>query len=67
MGKLTDESLMPFGKFGADSEDPRKMANVPANYLLFLDGNTRQDVQDYIDDCRELQNPTTRRRRACVP
>ena len=31
MAKLTDESLMPFGKFKGT-----KMANVPDKYLLYI-------------------------------
>jgi hypothetical protein len=52
--KLTDSSIMPFGKYGVGSDDPQKMANVPAWYLLKLDGSTRQDVQAYIDDNRDV-------------
>lgn len=35
-GRLTDESQMPFGKYGPTKGDPRVMADVPASYLLFL-------------------------------
>lgn len=42
---LTDESLMPFGKFKG-----KKMANLPAWYLLFLleVGTKPCSVVDYI-------------------
>ena len=48
---LTDESLMPFGKYKGT-----KMANVPASYLLWL--NTQpalsQSVREYIQDNLEV-------------
>lgn len=54
--KLTDESLMPFGKYKNE-----KMANVPSSYLLWLynnpDPNYNQwssirsrEVREYIED-----------------
>lgn len=36
MEKLTDESWMPYGKFGPRNGDPRKMKNVPSGYLIAL-------------------------------
>jgi len=47
MEKLTDNSLMPFGKYKG-----QKMANVPASYLLWLKNNDCKDqkVLDYIED-----------------
>ncbi len=47
MTKLTDESLMPFGKYKG-----KKMANVPAYYLLYIyDGGLMAGpVYDYIQD-----------------
>jgi uncharacterized protein (DUF3820 family) len=50
---LEDASMMPFGKYGVDSEDPRNMASVPADYLLYLDGNTTKQVQKYINENRD--------------
>lgn len=35
-GELTDESMMPFGKYGPAKGDPRKMSKVPPAYLLFM-------------------------------
>jgi len=45
--KLTDSSLMPWGKFKGD-----KMINVPASYLLWLydSGKCSNDVKEYIKD-----------------
>ena len=45
MAQLTDESLMPFGKYKGT-----KMANVPATYLLWLFNNELENgnVKDYI-------------------
>ena len=35
--ELTDQSPMPIGKkYGPHSPDPRKLGDVPANYLLFI-------------------------------
>lgn len=47
---MTDDSLMPYGKFKGD-----KMANVPADYLLWLLHNDKcsGDVKNYI-----LENKT---------
>jgi len=53
---LTDESIMPFGKF---KKTKTQMANVPASYLLWLKdqwgstkpfGEAAQAVKDYIYD-----------------
>lgn len=43
--KLTDESTMPYGKYQGV-----KMADVPAEYLLWLNENKRWswEVKDYI-------------------
>ena len=45
--KLTDSSLMPWGKYKGF-----KMANVPDSYLLWLHKNGCDDqrVKDYIDE-----------------
>lgn len=51
MTKLTDDSLMPFGKYKGE-----QMADVPADYLLWLHENCKcsKDVQDYIVDNLEV-------------
>lgn len=36
MATLTDDSPMPFGKYGPKSKDPRPLKKVPAGYLLWL-------------------------------
>lgn len=54
---LTDTSLMPFGKFEGTA-----MANIPADYLLFLYKKNQQtrtygnlkSVMDYIDENKEV-------------
>ncbi len=45
--KLSDDSLMPFGKYKGT-----KMANVPASYLRWLYDNNKCNgsVKDYIED-----------------
>ena len=45
--KLTDESLMPLGKYKGE-----KMANVPASYLIWLydENKCNRNVREYIDD-----------------
>ena len=45
--KLTDDSPMPWEKHAG-----KKMANVPADYLLYLDKEKWAigDVKEYIDD-----------------
>lgn len=44
---MTDESSMPFGKFKG-----KKMANVPASYLLWLHENVelRGGLKEYIKE-----------------
>lgn len=51
MPKLTDESLMPFGKHKGVA-----MANVPAQYLLLLDreGCDNPEVAEYIYENMEI-------------
>jgi len=57
---VTDNSLMPFGKFKG-----RPMANVPAPYLLWLYNNNcnHQGVKRYIVSNLELLN----REAAAIP
>ena len=45
--KLTDESLMPLGKYKGE-----KMANVPASYLIWLydENKCNRNVREYIED-----------------
>lgn len=53
--ELTDDSIMPFGKYKGE-----KMANVPASYLLWIYdewtlpnprfGFVNQEVKAYIED-----------------
>jgi uncharacterized protein (DUF3820 family) len=47
MEKLTDESIMPFGKYKGYS-----MENVPASYLIWLYENDKcnNQVRDYIKE-----------------
>lgn len=44
--ELTDESIMPSGKYKGE-----KLANVPAHYLLFCyeHGKVTQQMRKYID------------------
>lgn len=53
MTNLTDESLMPWGKYKGD-----KMENVPASYLLWCyeSGKCSKDVKDYIKDNIDVLN-----------
>lgn len=49
---LTDEDLMPFGKWKGIA-----LANVPADYLLYAYNNFKdlsQDLKDYIEDNLEV-------------
>ena len=48
---MTDQDLMPFGKHKGE-----KMANVPADYLLFLHrgGRIFGGIKQYINDNLEL-------------
>ena len=43
--KLTDESLMPFGKYGQGG-DQKKMKDVPADYLLWMNDNLIQQEEN---------------------
>ena len=47
MAALTDKSIMPWGK-----HQGKEMANVPADYLLWLYDNNKcsGDVKAYIED-----------------
>lgn len=51
MENLTDESIMPTGKYKGE-----KMENVPAWYLLWLEGQKMcpQSVKDYIEENRQV-------------
>jgi len=51
MVHLTDQSLMPFGKFKGD-----KLANVPAWYLLWIYDNMmlQDNLKKYIKDNRQV-------------
>jgi uncharacterized protein (DUF3820 family) len=44
---MNDESIMPFGKYKGE-----KMANIPADYLLWLYENSKVfgEVKQYIKD-----------------
>lgn len=64
--KLTDESIMPFGKYKDE-----KMANVPASYLLWLYdeytlpnprfGFINRDVLAYIEENLDVLKEEIRR------
>lgn len=53
MAKLKDDSLMPYGKYSG-----RQMADVPANYLLYLYdekicyGSVKEYIFDNLDVLR---------------
>ncbi len=51
MAKITDESIMTFGKYKGE-----KMANIPADYLLFLYENSKVygDIKEYIKENLEV-------------
>jgi uncharacterized protein (DUF3820 family) len=50
MDQFDDNSIMPFGKYKGE-----KMANIPAEYLLWLyeNGNVYGNVKQYIKDSLE--------------
>lgn len=50
MEKLTDNSLMPFG-----AHKGTKLANVPAEYLLYIDKNfsLQHNLKTYIEENRD--------------
>lgn len=56
--KLTDDSLMPYGKHKGV-----KMANVPADYLLWLFDNNKStgEVTVYIHDNMDTLKKEVRR------
>ena len=62
MNKLTDGSLMPFGKYKGD-----KMVNVPASYLLWLyennkcSGVVREYIIENLDALRKELNRTSKK------
>lgn len=47
MEKMTDESIMPYGKYKG-----KKMANVPASYLMWMhrEGKLFQSIQEYVTE-----------------
>lgn len=49
--ELTDESLMPFGKYKGE-----KMANVPAAYLIWLynNGKCSSAVSKYVQENQDV-------------
>ncbi len=51
MNKLSDNSLMPFGKYKGE-----KMVNVPASYLLWIYENNKctKEVAFYVRDNYEV-------------
>jgi len=48
---MTDESTMPIGKYKG-----HKLANVPADYLLWLleNGNTYGELKQYLIENKEV-------------
>lgn len=56
--KLTDESLMPFGKHKGE-----KLANVPARYLLFIRENfdLHDNLKKYIDKNKDVLQAEVKR------
>jgi hypothetical protein len=51
MTTLTDDSPMPFGKYGPKSKDPRPLKSVPAGYLLWMwEGNAGPELWQKPDD-----------------
>jgi len=61
---LTDKDLMPYGKWMG-----HKMANVPADYLLWLYDNDKCNapVKKYVEDNKgflELQSKTDKKLRS---
>lgn len=58
MANLTDESLMPWGKYQGD-----EMINVPASYLIWLYDNNKcsGDVKAYIEDNYDVLNEEVQR------
>ena len=55
---MTDESVMPFGKYKGD-----KMINVPSDYLLWLlnNGKCFGDVKKYLEDNKEVLEAEVKR------
>lgn len=55
---MTDESIMPFGKYKGEN-----MADVPADYLLWLYENNKcnGDVKAYIEDNLQVIKDEIRR------
>ena len=57
--KLTDESIMPYGKYSKANNNPTEMADVPAEYLMWLydndkcSGQVRWYIEDNMDALKE--------------
>lgn len=53
---LTDEDWMPTGKYKKGGDDPKKMEDVPAKYLMWLWDNEKAipQVKQYIQDNLEV-------------
>lgn len=49
---MLDTDMMPFGKYSKPPDGPRKMEDVPADYLLWLydEGCSHVGVRDYIHE-----------------
>jgi hypothetical protein len=55
---LTDQSLMPFGEHKG-----KKLANVPASYLLYIRDNFKlfENLKKYIDSNRHVLEAEVKR------
>lgn len=38
---MTDDDLMPWGKYSKPPDGPKKMKDVPASYILYMYGKIR--------------------------
>lgn len=56
---LTDNDLMPFGKYKGE-----KLANVPASYLLWLYDNNKCNkyLREYIEDNMDVLNEEVKKK-----
>lgn len=54
---MTDESIIPFGKYKGE-----KLANVPASYLLWLysEGYCQRELKKYIEDNMDVLKQETK-------
>lgn len=61
MSTLTDDSLMPYGKYKG-----KKMANVPPDYLIWLydNGKCNEQVKRYVFSNYSVLQEEIRRRKA---